>query len=104
VVRRLWTVGQSGLLFPNGPAAPLPDELPPEPPLESPGSRVEPGLVFPSGPAAPPDVLPAVPPSWELSGAVFGCAPAGGVRHPELPETEQPLPSGSTAGGVVVEA
>jgi hypothetical protein len=97
---------QFGLVLPSGPAAPLPPEVPPEPLLESPGLRVEPGLVFSSVPLAPPlpEPLPAAPPSKELSGEVFGCAPDGADKHPALPATEHPPASGSVAVGVIVES
>ena len=97
---------QFGLVLPSGPAAPLPPDVPPEPPLESPGLRVEPGLVFSSVPLAPPlpEPLPAAPPSKELSGEVFGCAPDGVDKHPALPATEHPPASGSVVVGAIVES
>lgn len=97
---------QFGLVLPSGPAAPLPPDVPPEPLLESPGLRVEPGLVFSSVPLAPPlpEPLPAAPPSKELSGEVFGCAPDGADKHPALPATEHPPASGSVVVGAIVES
>ena len=37
-----------------------------------------------------------LPPCWELSGAVFGCGPDGGVEH-EPPDTEQSVALGAGA-------
>jgi hypothetical protein len=65
---------QFELVLPSGPAAPRPPDVPPEPPLESPGLRVEPGLVFSTVPLDPPlpEPLPAA--------AAFQRAIGWGVR------------------------
>jgi hypothetical protein len=77
----------------NGPAAPLPEPLLPDPrppdpllPLESPGFDVEPGLVFSNGPLLEPEPPPDDPPSRVESGVVLGWLPVPVDVHPPLTE------------------
>jgi len=79
--------------LPSGPAAPPPLDEDPLP-LDWPGSTLVPGLVSCSVPLE--ELPPPLPPSCELSGAVFGCGPEGGVEH-EPPATEQSLALGAGA-------